>query len=83
MHTDGNIDLYVGAGISVEAGIPDFRSKQKIPGVPELGHRKLKEMFQLSMITVRRKVWKWYQGAKVMVCRTRRKDRCLGGSWRA
>lgn len=34
------------------AGIPDFRSNQKIPGVPELAKRKLKDMFQLSMITV-------------------------------
>ncbi|KAN0101317.1 DHS-like NAD/FAD-binding domain containing protein, partial [Tylopilus felleus] len=44
----------VGAGISVAAGIPDFRSKQKIPGIPELSQRKLKDMFQLSMITARR-----------------------------
>ena len=41
----------VGAGISVAAGIPDFRSKQEIPGVPELARRKLKDMFRLSMIT--------------------------------
>lgn len=40
----------IGAGISVAAGIPDFRSKQKIPGIPELATRKLKDMFQLSMI---------------------------------
>ncbi|KAI9452032.1 DHS-like NAD/FAD-binding domain-containing protein, partial [Boletus coccyginus] len=41
----------VGAGISVAAGIPDFRSKQEIPGVPELAQRKLKDMFRLSMIS--------------------------------
>ncbi|KAH7917914.1 DHS-like NAD/FAD-binding domain-containing protein, partial [Leucogyrophana mollusca] len=40
----------VGAGISVAAGIPDFRSKQQIPGVPESAKKKLKDMFQLSMI---------------------------------
>ncbi|KAH7902953.1 DHS-like NAD/FAD-binding domain-containing protein, partial [Hygrophoropsis aurantiaca] len=40
-----------GAGISVAAGIPDFRSKQKIPGIPQLGKKKLKDMFQLSMLT--------------------------------
>lgn len=45
-------DPRVGAGISVAAGIPDFRSKQKIPGVPELAQRHLKDMFSLSMITV-------------------------------
>ncbi|KAF9226124.1 DHS-like NAD/FAD-binding domain-containing protein, partial [Gyrodon lividus] len=40
-----------GAGISVAAGIPDFRSKQNVPGFPELGKKMMKEMFQLSMIT--------------------------------
>lgn len=39
-----------GAGTSIAAGIPDFRSKQNIPGVPELAQRKLKDMFQLSMV---------------------------------
>lgn len=71
----------IGAGISVAAGIPDFRSKQNIFGVPELGQRKLKDMFQLSMIMVSLKLWRWYSRAKVMMCRTRGKGHCLGGSW--
>jgi NAD-dependent SIR2 family protein deacetylase len=70
MHTNGRVYFHVGAGISVDAGIPDFRSKKKIPGVPELGQRKLKEMFELSMIRVSTKVWRWYKGTKVMACRT-------------
>lgn len=41
---------FAGAGISVASGIPDFRSKQEIPGVPELAKMKLKDMFHHSMI---------------------------------
>ena len=37
------------AEISITAGMPNFRSKQNIPGISELAQRKLKDMFQHSM----------------------------------
>ena len=42
----------VGAGILVAASIPDFRMKQKIPGIPDGVQMKPKDMFQHSMLTV-------------------------------
>lgn len=48
-----DIFLFSGAGISVTAGIPDFRSRQPVPGLPHMPHRKLKEMFDSTHLSVR------------------------------
>lgn len=42
----------IGAGISVAAGIPDFRSKGKLPTLPEMQKKKLRDMFDVSVLSV-------------------------------
>jgi len=46
-----SIDCFPGAGISVAAGIPDFRSNKSIPGFPDM-KKKLTEIFQTYMLSV-------------------------------
>jgi hypothetical protein len=50
--TQCDVLYYIGAGISVAAGIPDFRSSCSAPGLPEMQKKKLKDMFHASVLSV-------------------------------